>query len=168
MSRIVTRILGLDPGLNHTGWGVIETVDNRLSFIACGAIHPHAKAAMSARLATIHDELKKIVEAHRPDEAAIEETFVNNNAASALKLGMARGVAMLVPALLGLSVAEYSANTVKKSVSGYGHADKSQIAHMIKILLPKAEPTSPDATDALAIAITHAHHRNIRTLEVAS
>jgi len=162
------RILGLDPGLNHTGWGVIESEGNRIGFIACGRINPPAKSEMSERLAVLYRGLEKILEKYNPAEAAIEETFVNNNAASALKLGMARGAVMLAPACRGLPVAQYGANLIKKSVSGYGHADKDQIAHMIKILLPKADFSSPDAADALAVAITHAHHRNLRALEAAS
>ena len=168
MSRIAPpsslRLLGIDPGLNHTGWGMIDVNGNRLSFIACGRINPPAKAEMAERLAFLHTALRGIIQEHRPQEAAIEETFVNNNSASALKLGMARGAAMLAPALEGLKVAEYSANLIKKSVSGYGHSDKDQVAHMIKILLPLAELTSPDATDALAVAITHAHHRSTHSL----
>ncbi len=169
MSRITVRILGLDPGLNHTGWGIIEAVDNRLGYIACGCINPPARGTrMGERLAYLHAELKTIISAHAPTEAAIEETFVNKNAASALKLGMARGVAMLAPALHDLPVAEYAANLIKKSVSGYGHADKDQIAHMVKLLLPKAEFETADAADALAVAVTHAHHRTLRMLEEAS
>jgi crossover junction endodeoxyribonuclease RuvC len=153
------RILGLDPGLNHTGWGVIESEGNRLKYIACGRINPPAAAEMGNRLAFLHTELCKVITAQQPDEAAVEETFVNKNAASALKLGMARGVVMMAPASSGVSVAEYSANLVKKSVSGYGHAEKEQLAKMVKVFLPTAEMESPDAADALAVAICHAHHR---------
>lgn len=160
MQRIETRILGLDPGLNHTGWGVIESAGNALRYVACGRINtPPASTPLGERLAFLFTELQKILAEHSPDEAAVEETFMNNNAGSALKLGMARGVVMLAPALGGLSVAEYGANLIKKSVSGYGHADKNQIAHMVKMLLPQAELSSPDAADALAVAICHAHHR---------
>ncbi|MBI3419205.1 MAG: crossover junction endodeoxyribonuclease RuvC [Proteobacteria bacterium] len=153
------RILGIDPGLNHTGWGVIEAEGNRLSYLACGRINAPASLEMAARLSFLHAELCMLIAQHKPDEAAVEETFVNKNAASALKLGMARGIAMLAPAENGLSVAEYSANLIKKSVSGYGHAEKEQLARMVKVFLPKADFTSNDAADALAVAICHAHHR---------
>lgn len=160
--RITTRILGLDPGLNHTGWGVIETSGNALRYVSCGRINPPpASAGLGIRLARLFSELQNIVSAHAPDEAAVEETFMNNNAASALKLGMARGVVVLAPALAGLPIAEYGANLIKKSVSGYGHADKNQIMQMVKVLLPQAELSSPDAADALAVAICHAHHRTM-------
>jgi crossover junction endodeoxyribonuclease RuvC len=169
MQRITSsqtvRIIGLDPGLNHTGWGVIEASGNSLRYIACGRITTAAKTdtlqerTMGERLTALYNALKTIIETHHPDEAAVEETFMNKNALSALKLGMARGVVMLAPAHAGLSVAEYAANLVKKSVSGYGHADKNQVAQMVKMLLPAAELESPDAADALAIAISHAHHR---------
>jgi crossover junction endodeoxyribonuclease RuvC len=159
MSRIATRILGLDPGLNHTGWGIITVDGNNLRYIACGRISIPADEEMGERLAALYAGLQTVIAEHQPDEAAVEETFVNKNAASALKLGMARGVVMLAPASAGLPVAEYSANLIKKSVSGYGHAEKDQVAHMVKILLPQAELTSPDAGDALAVAICHAQHR---------
>ncbi len=159
------RIIGLDPGLNHTGWGVIETSGNTLHYIACGRITTAQKnnrlqtEPMGERLTSLYIGLKKIIETYSPHEAALEETFMNKNAVSALKLGMARGVVMLAPAQAGISVAEYSANLVKKSISGYGHADKNQVAQMVKLLLPSAELESPDAADALAIAVCHAHHR---------
>lgn len=164
MQRIIptqsVRIIGLDPGLNHTGWGIIDVMGNALHYIACGRITTAAKTdTMGERLTTLYNALTKIIETHAPHEAALEETFMNKNALSALKLGMARGVVMLAPAHTGLSVAEYSANLVKKSISGYGHADKNQVAQMVKLLLPSAELSSPDAADALAIAICHAHHR---------
>jgi crossover junction endodeoxyribonuclease RuvC len=164
MQRIINantvRIIGLDPGLNHTGWGVIDVSGNALHYIACGRVTTAAKTnTMGERLNTLYNALTTIIEMHKPDEAAVEITFMNNNATSALKLGMARGVVMLAPAYAGLSVAEYAANLIKKSVSGYGHADKNQITQMIKMLLPSAELTSPDAADALAIAVCHAHHR---------
>ncbi len=159
ISASAIRILGLDPGLNHTGWGVIESEGNRLKYIACGCINPPTRMEMGSRLALLHAELRNVIETHQPDDAAVEETFVNKNAASALKLGMARGIAMLAPAENGISVSEYSANLVKKSVSGYGHAEKEQLARMVKIFLPTADFTTPDAADALAVAICHAHHR---------
>ncbi len=156
--KVIRCILGLDPGLRHTGWGVVRQEDNRLSFVAAGRVNPDAGLPMAERLRVLSDELSRIIAAHKPDEAAIEETFVNKNAASALKLGQARGVAMLAPALAGLSVSEYSANKIKQTVTGYGHADKNQIQSMIKILLPGAGKLAADAADALAVAICHAHH----------
>lgn len=156
----MTRILGIDPGLTHTGWGVISAKGNALSFVACGVISPNTKLEMPARLKILHDELEKIIALYKPDESAIEETFVNKNALSSLKLGQARGAAMLTLSLAGLSVAEYSANLVKKSVVGSGHAQKEQVAMMVKMLLPTSDAAKADAADALAVAITHAHHRN--------
>ena len=159
-----TRIIGIDPGLRHLGWGIIESVGSRLIFIACGALTTDAKAALSERLRQLHEGLTGVIAAHRPDEAAVEQTFVNRDPQSALKLGQARGIALVVPALAGLSVAEYAANVVKKTVVGAGHADKVQIAAMVRLLLPKSNALSADAADALAIAITHAQHRGIRAL----
>ena len=155
----LVRIIGIDPGLRRTGWGIIEQTGSRLSFIACGALVIPAEAELAERLRAIHDGLAGIIAAHQPQEAAVEATFVNVNPESTLKLGQARGVALLVPALAGLSVAEYAANLVKKTVVGAGHADKTQIRRMIEVLLPKADIASADAADALAIAVTHAHHR---------
>ncbi len=153
------RILGIDPGLQRCGWGIIDYQDNKLAFVAGGCIRPPAKAEMSVRLGMIDIELEKVIAAWKPHEAAIEETFSNTNAASTLKLGMARGVAFVAPARAGLPVGEYSANTVKKSVVGAGHADKTQVQMMIKVLLPKATFEIADTADALAVAICHAHHR---------
>jgi crossover junction endodeoxyribonuclease RuvC len=164
ISPSCVRILGLDPGLNHTGWGLIEAEGNHLRYVACGRINPPASEDMGPRLAYLHAELCKVIDETKPDEAALEETFVNKNAASALKLGMARGIVMLAPASYNVSVAEYSANLVKKSVSGYGHAEKEQVAKMVKVFLPTAELNSPDAADALAVAICHAHHRKAAAL----
>ncbi len=158
------RILGIDPGLRRCGWGVIEILGTRLSFIACGSVDPSDKLPMSERLRTIHDGLTAVVAEHRPDEAAIEETFVNKDARATLKLGAARGAAMVVPALAGVSVAEYAPNQVKKTVVGAGHAEKQQIRMMIGVLLPKADPRTEDAADALAIAICHAHSRGVRAM----
>lgn len=158
------RILGIDPGLRRCGWGVIEILGTRLSFIACGSVDPSDKLPMSERLRTIHDGLTAVVAEHRPDEAAIEETFVNKDARATLKLGAARGAAMVVPALAGVSVAEYAPNQVKKTVVGAGHAEKQQIRMMIGVLLPKADPRTEDAADALAIAICHAHSRGVRAI----
>ena len=157
----IIRILGIDPGLRHTGWGIIETEGTRLSFIACGTIKPDDKAPLAERLRAIHDGLEAVLSSFTPDEAAVEETFVNKDARATLKLGQARGVAMLAPAIKGLSVAEYAPNLVKKTIVGSGHADKDQIHMMVKVLLPKSDAKTPDAADALAIAITHAQHRGL-------
>ncbi len=153
------RLLGLDPGLRHTGWGVIDVSGNRLTHVADGAVHSDGDRPLAERLCQIHDALTGVLERYRPDEAAVEETFVNNNAVSTLKLGQARAVALLVPALAGLSVAEYANNMVKKAVVGQGRADKTQVQAMVRLLLPGCAITTPDAADALAVAICHAHHR---------
>ena len=153
------RIFGIDPGLRHTGWGVIVSAGSRLSYEASGVISPPASAPLAERLAVLHDALVDLLRAHAPDEAAVEETFVNKDPVSTLKLGQARGVALLAPARLGLMVGEYAANQVKKSVVGVGHADKKQVQAMVKVLLPKARCKAADEADALAIAICHAHHR---------
>ncbi len=157
--RSPIRILGIDPGLRRTGWGVVDSEGNRLVYVACGTVEPRDTLPLAERLLAIHDGLTKVLAEHAPAEAAVEQTFVNKDGAATLKLGQARGVAMLVPAMRGLLVAEYAPNLVKKTVVGAGHADKTQIQMMLKILLPKADPKSADAADALAIAITHAHHR---------
>ena len=157
--RHPVRIIGIDPGLRRTGWGVIETEGNRLVFIGCGSVEPPDNLPLASRLLAIHEGLAAVLGDFRPAEAAVEQTFVNKDGVATLKLGQARGVAMLAPAMFGITVAEYAPNQVKKTVVGAGHAHKDQIAVMLKILLPKAEPKSPDAADALAIAITHAHHR---------
>lgn len=153
------RILGIDPGLRRTGWGLIESVGNRLIHVACGSVETSERADLGARLVALHDGLMAVIERYAPQEAAVEQTFVNANGASTLKLGQARGIAMLVPSRAGLSVAEYAPNLIKKTVVGAGHAEKAQIRLMIGVLLPKAAPQSEDAADALAIAICHAHHR---------
>lgn len=155
---VIRNILGIDPGLRHTGWGIIRQQDNRLSFIAAGRVSPKSDMAMAERLKQLAADIAVVIAQHNPDEAAIEETFVNNNQASALKLGQARGVAMLVAAQAGLEVAEYAANKIKQTVTGYGHADKNQIQAMVRMLLPGVGKMAPDAADALAIAICHAHH----------
>jgi crossover junction endodeoxyribonuclease RuvC len=162
------RILGIDPGLRRTGWGMVAIEGNRLSFLACGSVASDDKAALALRLVSIHDGLRQVVAAHAPDEAAVEATFVNRDAAATLKLGQARGIAMLVPALAGLPVAEYAPNLVKKTIVGAGHCEKVQIRMMVKVLLPKADPQSDDAADALAIAVTHAHHRQSVALRMAA
>jgi crossover junction endodeoxyribonuclease RuvC len=153
------RILGIDPGLRRTGWGVIAIDGNRLSFHACGSLATDENAALAARLLAIHQGLSAIVKAHAPHEAAVEATFVNKDASATLKLGQARGIAMLVPAIAGLPVAEYAPNLVKKTIVGTGHGEKAQVRMMISVLLPRADPRSEDAADALAIAVCHAHHR---------
>jgi crossover junction endodeoxyribonuclease RuvC len=153
------RILGIDPGLRRTGWGVIDISGNRLSFVACGSVITEDKAALAVRLVTIHDGLTEVIERFDPAEAAVEATFVNKDANATLKLGQARGIAMLVPARSGIDVAEYAPNLVKKTIVGAGHSDKNQIRMMVGVLLPKADPRTEDAADALAIAVCHAHHR---------
>lgn len=153
------RILGIDPGLRRTGWGLIETVGNRLGFVASGTVVSDNRRDLSDRLRQLHDGLKEVIDCHSPDETAVELTFVNKDAGATLKLGQARGVAMLVPALYGLLVAEYAPNLVKKTVVGTGHAEKEQIRTMVKVLMPRATFNSDDAADALAIAICHAQHR---------
>jgi crossover junction endodeoxyribonuclease RuvC len=155
-------ILGIDPGLQKTGWGMILSEGHKLSFRACGLIQTNTADSLGERLAHIHRELTAIIKEWNPASAAIEETFMNNNAASALKLGQARGVALAVPALFGLDVAEYGANKIKKSIAGTGHAAKVQIGMMVKMLLPACGTISADEADALAVAICHAHHAGIR------
>jgi len=166
MTRAI-RILGIDPGLRRTGWGVVEITGNRLGFLGCGSVATRDQDTLAARLLAIHDGLARILDEFKPDEAAVESTFVNKDAKSTLKLGQARGVAMVVPAKAGLLVAEYAPNLVKKSIVGAGHGDKTQVRMMIGVLLPKADPRSDDASDALAIAVTHAHHRQSAILKVA-
>src|SRR5690242_11845397 len=166
MQRSAIRIIGIDPGLRRTGWGVIESDGNRLIFVGCGSVETSDRDPTAERLKVIHNGLARVLGDFRPAEAAVEQTFVNKDGAATLKLGQARGVAMLAPAMFGISVAEYAPNQVKKTVVGAGHADKDQVLMMLKILLPKAEPKSADAADALAIAITHAHHRQSAALRL--
>jgi crossover junction endodeoxyribonuclease RuvC len=161
------RILGIDPGLRRTGWGIVESAGNRLAFIGCGSVLTNERETLAVRLLAIHDGLMRILDEFRPDEAAVETTFVNKDATATLKLGQARGIAMVVPARAGVPVAEYAPNLVKKSIVGAGHGDKSQVRMMIGVLLPKADPASHDAADALAIAVTHAHHRTSAALNAA-
>jgi len=168
MVRQAIRILGIDPGLRRTGWGLIESDGNRLIHVACGSVETSERADLGARLVAIHDGLIAVIEQYAPQEAAVENTFVNGNAVSTLKLGQARGIAMLVPSRMGLIVSEYAPNQVKKTVVGGGHAEKAQIRMMIGVLLPKADPQSEDAADALAIAICHAHHRSSVVLKVVA
>ena len=149
--------LGLDPGLQSTGWGVIEAQGNRLRHVANGQVRSRADDALGQRLTMLYEALEAIIAEHRPDAAAIEETFVNQNPRSTLKLGQARGVALLAAARSGIVVGEYAPNAIKKAVVGVGHADKEQVHAMVKRLLPGAIVAGADAADALAIAIAHAH-----------
>lgn len=151
------RIIGIDPGLQHTGWGIIEIKGNNLKHIAHGVINTNVKLPTSERLKQICEGIQKQIELYQPEDSAIEEVFVNSNPASSLKLGLARGAAMLALAQMNLEVSEYTPNVVKKAVVGAGHAEKHQIQAMIKILLPGVEAAA-DAADALAVAICHAHH----------
>lgn len=161
------RLLGIDPGLTFTGWGVVDAEGNRLSHVANGVIRSGA-GELAIRLTRVYEGLQEVLTTYCPDAAAVEETFVNRDGQSTLKLGQARGIAMLVPALAGIPVAEYAANSVKKSVVGYGHADKIQIGHMIGVLLPGAIVESADSADALAVAICHAHHALARQVVEAA
>lgn len=156
----VIRILGVDPGSGATGWGVVDCAGPRLSFVAAGVIRPKRALSRAERLAAIHQGLAALIAEMKPDEAAVEETFVNASPRDALVLGEARGVALLAPAQAGLAVAEYAANTIKKAVVGRGHAEKAQVAAMVRVLLPASGEQAADAADALAVAICHAHHRN--------
>ena len=160
------KIIGLDPGLRHTGWGIVTMEGNALHYVASGAIHPLTDGLMADRLCDLHQKLRAIFDEFSPTHAAIENVFVNQNPVSTLKLGMARGVALMTPALYGLHVAEYASTEVKKSIVGSGHAAKEQVAHMVKILLPKSGGKSADEADALAIALTHAH--NLQTSNTLS
>lgn len=153
------RIIGIDPGLQATGWGVIESDGIRLIHVAHGTVRSDPKKALSDRLLMLHDGIVEILQDYAPQEAAVEETFVNKNPVSTLKLGQARGICLLVPALAGLSVAEYAPNHIKKAVVGVGHASKGQVEAMVATLLPKVTLSGADAIDALAIAICHAHQR---------
>jgi crossover junction endodeoxyribonuclease RuvC len=161
------RIIGIDPGLRRTGWGVVDADRGRLHFVACGSVVSDETENLGARLRQIFDGLSRVLAELAPVEAAIEQTFVNRDAAATLKLGQARGIALLVPALSGLAIAEYAPNAVKKTVVGNGHGDKTQIRAMVRCLLPRAIFDSADAADALAIAITHAHSRSWRRFEAA-
>ena len=161
------RVIGIDPGLRNLGWGVIDVAGARLSHVANGICHSDgATDDLARRLCSLHAQLTEVFRTHIPETAAVEHTFVNKDAVATLKLGQARAISLLVPAQAGLPVAEYAPNQVKKTVVGAGHADKNQIQMMLKILLPKADPASADAADALAIAITHAHHRQSAVLKM--
>ncbi|MEI9404915.1 crossover junction endodeoxyribonuclease RuvC [Mesorhizobium argentiipisi] len=162
------RIIGIDPGLRRTGWGIIDSVGNSLRFIASGTVRSDEKESLATRLCQLHDGLAEVLHQAMPHEAAVEQTFVNKDATATLKLGQARGIAMLVPARAGLVVAEYAPNAVKKAVIGVGHGEKKQIHMMVKVLMPKAIFDTDDAADALAIAICHAHHRPSATYRMAA
>jgi crossover junction endodeoxyribonuclease RuvC len=152
------RILGIDPGLQHTGWGIIEKNGNKLSYIADGTINSNPKDDLSNRLKTLHKGICEVIEVYKPNQAAIEETFVNNNPVTTLRLGQARGALVLAPALYNIPLSEYAPNKIKKAVVGSGHAQKDQIDLMVKMLLPGATPKSKDSADALAIAICHSSY----------
>jgi crossover junction endodeoxyribonuclease RuvC len=162
------RIIGIDPGLRRTGWGVIESDGVRLVYVASGHVASTSDEELAYRLRELFEGISGVIASFKPVEAAVEETFVNDNAKATLKLGQARGMALLAPAMKGLRVAEYAPNLIKKTVVGSGHADKRQIQAMIGFLLPKAKFDSPDEADALAIAICHANHRGITNLEKAA
>jgi crossover junction endodeoxyribonuclease RuvC len=158
----MVRLLGIDPGLRFTGWGLIEADGNRLRHRADGVIATDSAASVPDRLRVLHDALAALLAEHQPDEAAVEETYVNRNGSATLKLGYARGIALLAPALAGISVTEYAAKSVKLAVVGTGGAEKAQVQMMVRRLLPGATITRADAADALAVAICHAHHRASR------
>jgi len=162
------RILGLDPGLRRTGWGVVDASGSRLSHVAHGVIAVKETLPFAERLATLYAAIEGVIAAHAPDEAAVEETFMNDNARSALKLGHARACCLIAPARAGIVVAEYAATVVKKAVVGTGGADKAQVGFMIRRLLPTAGDTTSDAADALAVAIAHAHARTVKGLRGAA
>lgn len=152
------RVIGIDPGLRSMGWGVIDVSGSKLSHVANGICHSETGMELAERLLTLHAQLTRVFVTYRPQTAAVEHTFVNKDGVATLKLGQARGIALLVPAQMGLAVGEYAPNNVKKTVVGVGHADKGQVAHMVRMQLPGVRFEGPDAADALAIAITHAHH----------
>jgi crossover junction endodeoxyribonuclease RuvC len=154
------RIIGIDPGLRRTGWGIIESDGVRLGYVASGYVESGKDEVLAYRLRQIFEGVAGVIASFAPREAAVEETFVNDNARATLKLGQARGMALLAPAMAGLRVSEYPPNLIKKSVVGAGHAEKRQIQLMVKMLLPKAQFSNADEADALAIAICHANHRN--------
>lgn len=154
------RVLGLDPGLRATGWGIITCEGNHIRFVGCGVVRPPTSGSLAERLRSLYSSLSDLIQQHQPDEAVVEQTFVNKNPSSALLLGMARGVVLLAPASAGCSVAEYSANHIKKCVTGVGHADKQQVQAMVQRLLPGMPPSAQDASDALAAAICHANQQS--------
>lgn len=160
------RILGLDPSLSSTGWGVIEVKDNRLRYVADGFIKTDSKLPIADRLALIHRTLNEVIETYKPDEAAIEQVFLNENPASTIKLGMARGVVILAPGLYNIPVTEYEPTKVKKALVGVGRAEKNQVETMVKVLLPGCKPKNNDSSDALAMAITHYNYRKSRSMGI--
>ena len=160
MRPTAIRIIGIDPGLRRTGWGIIETDGVRLSYVASGSVTSDTRDDLAYRLRALFEGISSVLAAFEPAEAAIEETFVNDNPRSTLKLGQARGMALLAPAMKGIAVAEYPPNVIKKTVVGAGHAEKHQVQAMIGFLLPKAKFDSADEADALAIALCHANHRS--------
>lgn len=156
------RVMGIDPGLRNLGWGVIDVMGARITHVANGICHsaPGGEEAgdLALRLLSLHSQLTEVMRTHAPDAAAVEHTFVNKDAVATLKLGQARGIALLVPAQAGITVGEYAPNAVKKTVVGVGHAAKVQVDHMVRLHLPGVAIAGPDAADALAVAICHAHH----------
>ena len=164
MQRETIRIIGIDPGLRRTGWGIIESDGVRLVYVASGHLSSDSADPLAYRLRVLFEGISGVIASYQPREAAVEETFVNDNAKATLKLGQARGMALLAPAMKGLRVAEYAPNLIKKTVVGAGHAEKHQIQAMIGFLLPKAKFDSADEADALAIAICHASHRGAAAL----
>jgi crossover junction endodeoxyribonuclease RuvC len=161
-----TRVIGIDPGLRNLGWGVIDVQGSKIAHVANG-VCKSVGGDLGARLLSLHEQLTEVFGIYRPSAAAVEQTFVNKDGAGTLKLGQARGIAMLVPAQFGLAVGEYAPNKVKKTVVGVGHADKTQVAHMVRVQMPGVVLNGPDAADALAIAICHAHHGGASTLAAA-
>ena len=159
------RILGLDPSLSSTGWGIIDVENNRIRYVADGFIKTEPKTDLPSRLDTIYRTLCDVIEFYKPDEAAIEQVFLNSNAVSTIKLGQARGVVILAPSLFGISVTEYEPNKVKKAVVGVGKAAKNQVETMVKVLLPGCKPKNNDSSDALAIALCHFNNRGMNRLQ---
>lgn len=155
------RVLGVDPGLRNLGWGVVDVLGSRISHVANGICHStpgEGEGDLALRLVSLYSQLSEVLRLYRPDEAAVEHTFVNKDAVATLKLGQARGIALLVPAQAGITVGEYAPNAVKKAIVGVGHAGKDQVDHMVRLHLPGVQIAGADAADALAIAICHAHH----------
>ena len=165
-ARALKRVLGIDPGLRNLGWGIIDVDGSRIAHVANGTC-VSVGSDLPGRLVSLHEQLTRVVESFAPTTAAVEQTFVNKDGAGTLKLGQARGIAVLVPAQAGLRIGEYAPNTVKKTVVGVGHADKRQVLHMVQLQLPGAEIQGPDAADALAIALCHAHHDGAYGLNLA-
>lgn len=163
MQKHTVRVLGLDPGLRRTGWGVLDWTGTRLAFVACGTITSDETQGLAARLVTLYEGIVDVLRRYEPAVAAVEQTFVNKDPVATLKLGQARAMALFAPAQHGLPVHEYAPNLVKKSVVGTGHAAKDQVAAMVQILLPKADLAGQDSADALAVAICHAHHAGARS-----